>query len=216
LIAIYIIVFFAVWTLRATFLFGIDERIAPAFVAIYSNGVKFLLWVLPAVLYLKYIDRVRPFPALLLVGDADRAGLINAIGVSVIFLALVVMTMGVTDPDAFRRLAASDAGGWMAAIGGVSISAMLEEILFRGFLLPGVAGRLGFTLGNVAVSILFVLIHWPNWIWTGSFGAGKLVVSGSILLLSLVLGYTVRWSRSIWPAILLHIMNNVLSALSHP
>ncbi|MBN1853212.1 MAG: hypothetical protein JW829_10830 [Pirellulales bacterium] len=53
--------FFVVWTLRATVFYGIDESMAsPAWRTAYASLVKLLLWVVPAVVYARYLRGPEP------------------------------------------------------------------------------------------------------------------------------------------------------------
>ena len=53
-LAIYIGVFFLVWSLRAIVFIGIDEGIeSAAWKNVYSNAVKFTIWVVPVFITLR-------------------------------------------------------------------------------------------------------------------------------------------------------------------
>ncbi len=53
-LGIFLAVFYAVWTLRAIWLIRVDEAlVSPLERAVFSQGVKFCLWVLPAMLYVR-------------------------------------------------------------------------------------------------------------------------------------------------------------------
>jgi membrane protease YdiL (CAAX protease family) len=66
---------------------------------------------------------------------------------------------------------------------------------------------------NLLATIVFVGAHWPYWIFTDGLGASLIMKSLPVFLLSLVLGMLFARGRSIWPCVLLHWINNELSAL---
>lgn len=85
---------------------------------------------------------------------------------------------------------------------GVIIAALAEEMLFRGIIQRSLE-HLQDTATAIALSaILFSMFHFNIW-WMLQ-----------ITLLGVVLGYVAWRSGSIWPAILIHGINNLLSILS--
>lgn len=84
----------------------------------------------------------------------------------------------------------------------VIIAPFCEEVFFRGFVLPGF--RRGMLVGWAVLlsSLLFAVAHADP----GSFAV--------LFIIGLALGI-LRWrSRSIWPTILLHALNNGIAALA--
>lgn len=84
----------------------------------------------------------------------------------------------------------------------VVIAPFCEEVFFRGFVLPGF--RRGMPIGWAILlsSLLFAVAHADP----GSFAV--------LFIIGLALGI-LRWrSRSIWPTILLHALNNAIAALA--
>ena len=58
---LFILCFFAIWSVRATFLYAIDESITPdSLRTVYSVTVKLILWVLPAFGYVCWVRREPP------------------------------------------------------------------------------------------------------------------------------------------------------------
>ena len=66
---------------------------------------------------------------------------------------------------------------------------------------------------NLLATIVFVGAHWPYWIYTDGLGSTLAMRSIPVFLLSLVLGMLFARGRSLWPCVLLHWINNELSAL---
>jgi membrane protease YdiL (CAAX protease family) len=53
-------------------------------------------------------------------------------------------------------------GTYMLALFGITIAPLIEELLFRGFLYPALARRIGIAASVVITSLLFALIHAPQ------------------------------------------------------
>ncbi len=94
--------------------------------------------------------------------------------------------------------------------GAVLIAPICEETFFRGFAFAGLLRGVNLLWATLLSAVLFTLAH------------GDLGSSAPLLILGLFLAY-LRWrSGSIWPAIALHMANNliaalfVLAALLHP
>jgi membrane protease YdiL (CAAX protease family) len=210
----FVISLFVLWTLRATVLFFIDERIHSDLLRlIYSLAVKIALWVVPVVGYLYIVDKQDPFRYLKLTTRINRKGLVYAAIVSVIyFLATVVFESLVSG----KHLASPSGLGlseWLEPLLFLSLSPMSEEILFRGFILNKLRERMSFWTANAVTTGFFVLVHWPNWLWRNGFQSWMIYTAGSILILSLLLGWLVKKTQSLWPSIIVHVINNFLARL---
>jgi membrane protease YdiL (CAAX protease family) len=79
------------------------------------------------------------------------------------------------------------------------LAPVLEEWLFRGVLLPGLARNYGPTKAILQTSLLFGIIH---------FNPSQ---SLSAFLIGLFLGWVYLRTRSLWACILVHATNNILS-----
>ncbi len=71
-----------------------------------------------------------------------------------------------------------------------------EELIFRGFVLTGLRRRLPFWAAAIAVSALFAWIH------------GQWNVGLDVFVMSMVSCYLVEKTKSLWPAIFLHMFKN--------
>src|SRR5215813_4292397 len=88
----YIFLFFAIWSLRATVLYGIDLMIpSDSWRLVYSNVIKFMIWVLPAFTFLIYEKQSTPFRFLKLSTRVERRGLLIATVVIAAFFTIVVL-----------------------------------------------------------------------------------------------------------------------------
>lgn len=85
---------------------------------------------------------------------------------------------------------------------GVIIAALAEEMLFRGMIQQTYEFHRDTATAIAVSAILFAMLHFNPW-WMIQ-----------ITLLGLVLGYMAWKSASIWPTVLLHGINNLLSTIS--
>jgi len=213
---IFIALFFAVWALRATALFFIDERIhSQALVWLYSNAVKFLLWVVPAAVYLRVVDHQPALAYLRLTTPVNRRGLGYTVLLSVLYFAATILFETRFGGKNVNDLYAASLVEWLTATAFIFFSPISEEILFRGFVLHQFAERLRFWAANLITATLFTLIHWPFWVWRNGFHLPIIQNSAGILLLAILLGYVVKLTGSLWPAVALHIANNLLAHFLH-
>lgn len=212
----YLALFFCVWALRATALFFIDRRIqADSAKAVYSNAVKLAVWVVPVFVYLKFYDRRKPLEYLKLTTRPSGGGLLYAALAVALFFACVVLAEPFVSGRSLGAVFGSGHALPAIAAASTTASSLLEEIMFRGFVLRQLWERLSFLPANVLTAVLFVLVHWPNWLWTEGFRVGLLATSLSIFVLALLLGYLLKWTNSLWPCVAVHAANNLLSGFLH-
>lgn len=215
--SIYILIFFLIWSLRATVFYQTDSSIeSQTLRVIYSNFIKFILWIVPAFFYLKRFDRRKPLEYLKLTSRADKRGLTHAALLTLLFFTGMIVFEYYASGRTLKSLFNSPASEWFNVLLFVAFSPFLEEVLFRGFILNKFSESLRFWNANALASILFVLIHWPYWLWSQGFQASIISTSVSIFILSLFLGYLMKITNSLWPSVVAHIINNVLSNFLRP
>lgn len=95
----------------------------------------------------------------------------------------------------------------------VLITALAEEVAFRGAILPRMLHRYGNLRGHLITAALFVAVHWPAWILTSS-GPDVLqaiLLSTQLFVFALVLGVVTVLSGTIWVAVALHFAHNLVA-----
>ena len=212
---VFILVFFLIWVLRATVFYSIDLRFeSPIDRRIYSEAIKILVWTIPVFLFLIVVDNTNPLSALKL---NTKPRLVEVIFPSAALICYFVVTLVF---EYFAHGRSLDLGpgavGLLGSLGSVSISPISEEILFRGFILGKLSETTSFAKANVITSTLFIAIHLPNWLWVNGFQSWIPVKSGGIFILSLLLGWLVKKTDSLYPAIAGHIVNNFIAILLRP
>jgi membrane protease YdiL (CAAX protease family)/Tfp pilus assembly protein PilF len=89
----------------------------------------------------------------------------------------------------------------VAAFLAVVCAPFLEELLFRGMLQRVLINGIGTHLGVVAAAVLFGAMH-----------LGEPLTVPPLIVLGLAAGWLREASGSLWPAVLLHMLNNALAA----
>ncbi len=84
----------------------------------------------------------------------------------------------------------------------VIIPPIIEETVFRGFIFPAMSKWRGALVGAVITSLLFGLAHL------------QLNVSLYTVVFSLILCFMYARLRSIWPGVILHMVNNYIAYTS--
>ena len=84
----------------------------------------------------------------------------------------------------------------------IGVAPLVEEVLFRGFLLPPLVARFGSRGGIALTAILFGMMHISD-----PQAVPPLIVLGAVL------GWLRLRSGSLWPALVLHVGNNAMALL---
>ena len=204
--------FYAAWCLRVVLLMPVDHRIETAWIRqCWSQGLRLALWVVPVVVYLKYVDKTRPAAFLKLDSLPRGRRLLWGSAIIAAFLLLTAASACLFKGGDLRRLLEKTGPDWALLLVGMSITCFTEETLFRGFIFQKLRGVWSFHPANLATSGLFLLIHWPGWLYVQGLHWGLAPLSASILVVGWVLGLVFEVSGSLWAPILLHLLNNVLS-----
>jgi len=212
-LVLFIVCFFVIWSVRATFLYAIDASIEPdALRTVYSVSVKLILWGLSAFGYVIWVRRAPPFRYLGLSIMPSSRRWLKYLGVIALFLGAQI---------AFEIIL----GGKTLSLAGIPVSItlpgvltffaapFLEELLFRGLLLHELAELLPRWGANLLTSLLFAGIHLPFWLSHGGLSATMLTNTAGVFVFSLLAGWLYLDSKSIWPSTLAHIANNCVAAL---
>lgn len=212
---IYIATFFVAWSLRATVFIWVDEGITSGFGQnLYSNAVKFTLWVLPVFITLAAL-RMKPLTYTKLTTRVNSRGLIVSALVVFVWLSLVVVGESFIQGKSIGVLLSQKAPAWLGILAGVSLSPIWEEIVFRGFFLNRLNESLSFWQANLISAFLFMLAHAPYWISKNGLSGPVIKDMVNVFLLGCLFGWVMKKTNSLWPAIGAHIANNFLSGLIH-
>lgn len=96
----------------------------------------------------------------------------------------------------------------------IIITPIVEEFVFRGFMLDTLTALWGSRRSNLAQAILFSLNHLPWFYALGLFGQPLLLIGRLIFLVvfGLITGYLAMRTRSLWLSMVFHAINNLLAS----
>jgi membrane protease YdiL (CAAX protease family) len=168
--------------------------------AVFQLGIRMGLWLAPVWFYLRYIDRVDALDYLKLKHHVAR-GLLTGIGLTALNVAGTIARFGLPHPTMERVT-------WNSMLGTSLLVGVIEEVPYRGFMLRKFTERMDFWLANAMTSSLFLAIHLPGWIALHTLNASAAV---TIAVFSFALGLAVKWSDSLWAAVVAHSANDFMS-----
>ena len=130
----------------------------------------------------------------------------------------VVLVVGLFIATVFLTNAEFRAKGTTFGFAGPAFNALVnpiyEELIFRGWILGRLARWRSSAVAIAISSLLFGLLHLRNIFWLEPDALLKLVLyTGGVL--GPVLGYVTLRCRSVWPAVILHYLNNLTYFLRH-
>ena len=205
---IYSIILFAVWAAYELLLVphikaGVSEQ---TFRILDSNVIKPAVWMLPAILLIRHFNAEVSVPLNEMFGIRR--------GWKVLLSAFVLIT-------AYLCFMAWRKFGSISIHGSIPFSILIytfvgfcEEIVFRGWLFNATVKEERPEPAYAINAAMFLLIHFPKWIADGILV--KQILSGSallLLMLSLLLAWSFRKSRSIIVPAFLHFWWDLLVSL---
>ena len=201
-----------VWAMRASVGFEIDLALDPGHRAIYSNVVKFALWVVPAAAFALWMRRDSPVRTLRLGLPSARALPLSAVLIAA-YLAGVAFDTARKHRVSLSELGAALSQRGLVNFAGALPSAFSEEVLFRGLVLTELSERWGFWPANAVSGVLFVSMHWAHRIWRDGLGFGVIADAPALFAIALALGFVTWRTQSIWPAVIFHAANNTVTGI---
>lgn len=211
-IVFFIIIFFIVWSMRATFLYSIDESFSSNLSrTIYSTTVKTLIWCGLAFWFSYWIKKSSPIKYLGISVFPPLKKWVLYLVVTTLFLCTIVAYETISGSKQLSPLQLSS----LITINGILffiVSPLVEEILFRGLILKELMEFMQNTSANIVTSLLFVGIHLPFWISNGGFTQALLASCIGIFIFSFFAGWLYQKSASIWPSAIAHIANNLVAS----
>lgn len=135
--------------------------------------------------------------------SSKRVTISLGIGVCAMFVSLGIsgfLGLEKLDPEAVKGLEALVSGPFWLSLLAVGILAPIsEELIFRGAILNLLKERLPLNVALVLQGLVFGIYH------------GNLVQAPPTAVLGIIMGFAVAATGSIWPAIIVHIVNNSLA-----
>ncbi len=166
---------------------------------------RFVIFVLPVFLFLRWVDKEPVFEFLKLTTSMTR-GL--AVGFVILAIGAVCQTMAI-----YLNVDSLPDEGILGLLEEVVVPGVFEEIFFRGFVLNQLRRTLSFHRANFYTSLLFLPFHWVTWLMVAWEGMLIMLVRSFFLffLISLPLGLFQEKTNSLWPCIAFHMMVNFIN-----
>ena len=202
-IGIYLIIFFAIWSVKELviqpmFLSPLDNMIAAFIGAI----IKLLVWTLPAILLIRYFheDMWISLKDMFTLKPMwfDNAPILLAVLVFTPFLRVIINGFAINPCFEPHRL-----------IGAVVFVGITEEVVFRGFLLNTFLKRMRMPYAIALDAVLFLLIHFPIWIYRGFTTSEFILGAVGVPILSVLFAYSFIKTRNIFVPAILHMLWNL-------
>jgi len=185
-------------------------------VELVGELIKLAVWTVPAfVLVRRYSDdMVIPLREMFTTKVKAAPFFLVFLGFAAMNLMNGVIYRGgvtITRPEAIESL-----------VGAVLFVGITEEMVFRGFILNALLKKMeskpsehAYIYAHVISSLMFVVIHFPGWIYKSEFSGLVAALAGcaSIFALSLVFGWAFSKSKNIIVPICLHMSWNLLVLL---
>jgi membrane protease YdiL (CAAX protease family) len=176
-------------------------------------ALRILVWCLPAAAYLSRHDPRPIGVAWGLTSPVDFPRLLWQAPVAIGYLTLAALLARASAPDSAAEPSFASLVRVVATVDGLwlFVGVALEELLMRGFLLRQLLRRWSAGPAVLVVALLFAAMHLPAWIAMGGLSVGVAVSFVVLFVMGLVLGALTWTSGSLWPAIVVHVINNVLA-----
>lgn len=185
-----------------------DEEQATSITGTFIYSVAFQLVALALVaLYLKKTKRGLDWLGIGKLKMNQLAPMIPAIGAYIVATVTAFVIIGILVPTVNLdqdqvvgfETASSSLEILLAFVALVIITPLTEEVLIRGFMFKGLNRVLGFGMAAFVSAAIFALLH------------GQLNVGIDTFILGLVLAWLVNKTGSLWPAIFLHMLKNLVA-----
>jgi uncharacterized protein len=190
---------------------GIPDVQITRFAVIFSLVVTFIMQVAGFVAAWLVVTRVgrRPFWRTLGWGWIPQFKMVHAIGLAFLMFGVAILSERAlphqeTDLEKYLKMGMSIR--IMVATLAVMTAPLIEEIVYRGVVYSSVEGLMGKGVAVIFVTLLFALVHVPQY-W------GSVATIAAILSLSFVLTLLRAWTGKLLPCVATHLVFNGIQAV---
>jgi membrane protease YdiL (CAAX protease family) len=155
------------------------------------------------------IERLEEDPRTLF--ELKRVGIVPAWLQASLVVGLFVATVLLTHAE---YLAKGTTFGFAGPAFNVLVAPTYEELIFRGWILGRLAHRRSAAAAIAISSLLFGILHLRNIFWQDTGALVRSMVFTGVVLGPL-LGWVTLRCRSVWPAVCLHYLNNLVYFIRH-
>lgn len=189
--------FFLIWLLRVLLL---SSPVADSLVGdVIGTSIRFVLFLGPAVMVSRYFYHEK-FTEAFALHKPRKTGVYLAIAYTILLVADAFVTRNIV----FTR------NIWI--LFNIPFAPIIEELVFRGFLLTELEKQMDGMQAIVVSAIVFTLLHYPGWILLSHMSLIVLVMnSAQVFIFGFILGFIKRQSKSVYPGMVVHIVNNFVT-----
>jgi uncharacterized protein len=178
---------------------------------ILSLAITFIMQVAGFVAAWLVVTRLgrRPFWRTLGWGWIPQFKLVHAIGLAFLMMGVAVLSERILphqETDLEKLLKMGLAVRIVVAALAVMTAPLIEEIVYRGVIFSTVEGLMGKATAVIFVTLLFALVHVPQY-W------GSVATIAAILSLSFVLTLLRAWTGKLLPCVVTHLVFNGIQAV---
>lgn len=171
----------------------------------FQTAAYLLYLAVPSVAVALIMRRdLRPFPSRRVRAGVLIPSVMTGLGLAVLanlvanFLMNVLASFGIPTPSSSDTMDKTVLSLVLNLISSAVLPALVEEMVFRGYILGALRPQ-GDGIAIVFSAVLFGLLH------------GNLLQIPFAFILGLIFGYLTVQTGSIWPAVLIHFLNNAFS-----
>jgi membrane protease YdiL (CAAX protease family) len=200
------IVFLGIWGIIELLLYPfLSENLGKWTLEICCTAVKFVIWTLPAIFFIRHFDVAISWKEML----TSKIKWFDFSFILLIFAAYNLI-------GAFQ-LNGKLAGfpNFISLIGPVLFVGITEEVVFRGFFLNVFLKKMKKVSAILLTALLFLVIHFPIWCYNNVFLTN--ITSGAFLtipILSIIFSIIFVKSKNIFVPIILHMTWNFMVTIS--
>ena len=201
----YLLLFYLAWTIKELWLieyiYSFGEIISPLIEAL----VKSLIWIVPAWIYIKLYLHSIPISFLKMNVNVKK-GLLWGIFLSLLLGAFLILEAYLFNGVSFHFSLSFD-----DYLNTLLMAGLAEEIVFRGLILQELDKRMTFWKANLITALLFLVIHYPIWIYNDIiFQSGSHIY---VFIIGLLFGFVYKKTGSLWSVIILHAFHNYILSI---
>lgn len=200
ILLVYLVIFYLLWALKELWLVKYIDIFDKNTSAIFEAVVKFFIWIVPAWLYIKYYLKASPVRYLKINVNVKKGLLWGAVLSLVIGLYFAVETYILYEKSFQFSLSFDD------YLNSFLMAGIAEEFVFRGLILQEINKKITFWKANIITALLFLVIHYPIWIYNSEFF--MLGAHIYIFAVGLLFGLVYKKTGSLWSVVILHIFHN--------
>ncbi|HZO74938.1 MAG TPA: type II CAAX endopeptidase family protein [Ktedonobacteraceae bacterium] len=164
-----------------------------------------IFWIILPLLYITYVNRCNPLAYLKLTTNIGKGALWALAGC--LWFALTTGYRHFLQGLPFNHLSFDT---WLNM---VILVGFVEEIPMRGLVFQKLNEFMGFWQASLLSSFLFVCLHFPYWLSIGKSPLYFLSAGLYIFVFACILCFVLKRSRSLWPCIIIHGLNDLLSLI---